>query len=157
MEDPTLWGVIWLVVAAAAGVGEIFLAGSFFLLPFAAGGLAASLASFLGASLALSWLIFVCVTFVSFLAMRPLARRMNAVESPARVGANRLVGEHGIVLTTIPGGPAEIGMVRIHREEWRAESVVARPLEPGTPVRVVDVTGTRVRVEPVATPAIDQP
>ena len=156
MDDPTLWGVIWLVVAGAAGVGEIFVAGSFFLLPFAAGALAASLVSFLGASLAVGWLVFVAVTFLSFLAMRPLAERMNAIEPPARVGANRLVGEHGVVLITIPGGPAEIGMVRIHREEWRAESLVSRPLEPGTPVRVVDVTGTRVIVEPTATPALDQ-
>lgn len=157
MDDPTLWGVIWLVVAGAAGVGEIFVAGSFFLLPFAAGALAASLVSFLGASLAVGWLVFVVVTFLSFLAMRPLAERMNAIESPARVGANRLVGEQGVVLITIPGGPAEIGTVRIHREEWRAESKVSRPLEPGTPVRVVDVTGTRVVVEPIATPALDQP
>lgn len=157
MDDPTVWGVIWLVAAGAAGVGEMFLAGSFFLAPFAAGALAASLLSFLGVSVGISWLVFVAVTFVAFLAMRPLAQRMNAIEAPARVGANRLVGEQGVVLTTIPGGAAEVGTVRIHREEWRAESVVASPLEPGTPVRVIDVTGTRVRVEPITAPALDQP
>jgi membrane protein implicated in regulation of membrane protease activity len=148
--------VLWLLVAGAAGVGEIFAAGTFFLLPFAVGALAAGLVSFLGAPVGLGLLVFVVVTFLSFLAMRPLARRMNAVEAPARVGANRLVGEHGVVLDTIPGN-GDVGLVRIHREEWRAESTVGRPLEPGTAVLVVDVTGTRVRVEPITAPAIDQP
>jgi membrane protein implicated in regulation of membrane protease activity len=157
MDDPTVWGVIWLVAAVVAGVGEIFAAGTFFLLPFAIGALSASLLSFLGVSLAVSWLVFVVVTFLSFMAMRPLARRMNAIESPDRVGANRLVGEQGVVLTSIPGGRAEVGMVRIHREEWRAESADERALEPGTRVRVVQVTGTRVVVEPIAAPALDQP
>ena len=41
MEDSAVWAVIWLVAAAAFGIGEILIAGSFFLLPFAAGALAA--------------------------------------------------------------------------------------------------------------------
>lgn len=157
MDNPGLWAVVWLLVAAGAGVGEILAAGTFFLLPFAAGALAAALVSLLGAPVPIGLLLFVVVTFLAFLALRPLARRMNAIEPPARVGANRLIGEHGVVLGTIPGvGSADIGLVRIHREEWRAESTVERPLEPGTPVRVVDVTGTRVRVEPITAPALDQ-
>ena len=156
MDNPSVWAVVWLIVAAAAGIGEMATAGTFFLLPFGAGALAASLVSLLGAPVPVALLVFVLVTFAAFLGLRPLARRMNAVESPSRVGANRLVGEQGVVLATIPGGPAEIGTVRIHREEWRAESTVPRALEPGTPVRVVDVTGTRVRVEPITAPALEQ-
>ena len=133
MDEPGFWGMVWLVIAGAAGIGEILSAGSFMLLPFAAGALGASLLSFLGVPPVVTWLVFLAASFVTFLALRPLARRMNAEESPARVGANRLVGEQGVVLTTIPGGPAELGMVRIHREQWRAESIDRRPLEPGTP------------------------
>lgn len=153
--DDALWAVVWLLVAAGAGVGEILAAGTFFLLPFAGGALAAALVSFLGAGLPIALLVFLGVSFLAFLGMRPLAGRMNAIESPVRVGATRLVGERGVVLGTIPGG-AEIGSVRIHREEWRAESTVSHPLEPGTPVRVIDVTGTRVLVEPITAPALDQ-
>lgn len=156
MDEPGVWAAIWLVVAAGLGIGEMVAAGTFFLLPFAAGALVASLASFFGAPVPIGLLLFVVVSFVAFLGMRPLARRMNSIASPARVGANRLVGEHGVVLSTIPGGEAEIGLVRIHREEWRAESTAHGPIEPGTAVRVVEVMGTRVRVEPT-TPALDQP
>jgi membrane protein implicated in regulation of membrane protease activity len=157
MDNPTVWAVIWLAVAGTLGVAEIVAAGTFFFLPFAAGALAASLLSFLGAPVAVGWLTFVGVSFVSFLAMRPLARRMNAVTAPSRVGANRLIGEPAVVLATIPSGAAEVGLVRINREEWRAESTVAHNLEPGTRVRVVEVTGTRVIVEPITAPALEQP
>jgi membrane protein implicated in regulation of membrane protease activity len=156
MDNPVVWGVIWVVAAAALGIGEMLAAGTFFFAPFAIGAMAAALASFLGLPVVFSWLVFIVVSSVSFLALRPLAARMNAVEPAARVGATRLVGERGVVLTTIPRGSSEVGVVRIHREEWRAESTVDRPLEAGTPVRVVEVTGTRVVVEPDTTPALDQ-
>ena len=40
MDSPAVWAFIWLAVAATFGVGEILVAGTFFLLPFAAGALA---------------------------------------------------------------------------------------------------------------------
>ncbi len=60
-----------------------------------------------------------------------------------------MIGQPALVLQEIPGGPAELGLVRVGREEWRAESRDGRPLPAGTNVRVIDVQGTRVIVWPV--------
>ena len=175
MDEPGVWAAIWLVVAAGLGIGEMVAAGTFFLLPFAAGALVASLASFFGAPVAIGWLLFVVVSFVgapvglgwlifvlgsavTFAAMRPLAARLDASsKNPLGVGATRLVGEHGVVLTEVPAGPDELGSVRIGREEWRAEALDGGPLEPGTHVTVLEVRGTRVIVYPTGLPTSIRP
>jgi membrane protein implicated in regulation of membrane protease activity len=49
------------------------------------------------------------------------------------------------VLQDIPGD-AELGMVRVDREMWRAQSTDGSPIAAGTVVRVAEVQGTRVIV-----------
>jgi membrane-bound ClpP family serine protease len=65
------------------------------------------------------------------------------------------VGASGTVLEHI--GAGETGMVRIDREEWRAEAATGQVLVPGMKVEVVEVRGTRVvvvadHVEPLGRP-----
>jgi len=52
----------------------------------------------------------------------------------------------GIVVDGI--GPNDPGLVRLDREEWRADSADGSVIEPGARVRVVEVRGTRVLVVP---------
>src|SRR5690606_30609722 len=47
---------------------------------------------------------------------------------------------------------ADLGMVRIERQEWRAESLDGQAIDAGTIVRVAEVRGTRVVVFPVELP-----
>ncbi len=51
-----------------------------------------------------------------------------------------------LVLETIMRDSGE-GKVRLDREEWRATTDGAEPIEPGVEVRVVDVRGSRLVVE----------
>ncbi|MGH9215052.1 MAG: NfeD family protein, partial [Acidimicrobiales bacterium] len=46
-----------------------------------------------------------------------------------------------------PGG--DVGLVRVDREEWRAQSTDGSAIPIGTAVRVADVQGTRVIVAAV--------
>jgi membrane protein implicated in regulation of membrane protease activity len=155
MESPELWRWIWLLAAVVFGVGEMASPGTFFMLPFAIGAAVASMLAFLGVGLAWEWVAFIGVSLVILAVLRPIARRLDRDEPTEGIGAKRLIGQPAFVLSDIPGGPHELGLVRIHREEWRAESVDGTPVASGATVRVVDVRGTRVVVHPV--PTLDAP
>lgn len=153
-----MWRWVWLGAALAFGLGEMASAGTFFLAPFALGAAGAAAVSFAGAPIGLGWLVFVGLSAVSFGALRRVARRLDATtRNPLGVGASRLVGERGIVLTAVPEGPDEVGLVRIGREEWRAQSLDGSPIAVQTPVTVLEVRGTRVIVLPTGLPVSTSP
>jgi membrane protein implicated in regulation of membrane protease activity len=142
--------VVFLVAAVALSALEIVMPG-FVLLPFGLGAAVAALAGALGADVAVQVVVFLLASFAFFLGLRPLARRLNAA-GPSGIGAERLVGATGTVLDAI--APHDVGLVRIDREEWRAEADAEAALAPGTQIEVIEVRGTRVvvraRVEPPA-------
>jgi membrane protein implicated in regulation of membrane protease activity len=149
VDDPEMWRWVWLGTAVAFGVGEMASPGSFFLAPFALGAAAAAALSFLGAPVGAGWLVFVVVSLAAFIALRPLARRLDAAGGNSLgVGAGRLVGETALVLADVPAGHDSVGLVRIGREEWRAQSADGGPIPKDTQVTVVEVKGTRVVVFP---------
>jgi membrane protein implicated in regulation of membrane protease activity len=153
MGESELWIFIWIVVAAVLGVGEIMAAGSFFMLPFAIGALAAFIGAVIGVGLAVQLIVFLVVSGGSFLALRPLAHRLNTEPQQIEgIGARRLIGSQGRVIEMIPGMGDGIGMVRIDRQEWRAESLDGEAIAEGARVKVVEVRGTRVVVFPVELP-----
>jgi membrane protein implicated in regulation of membrane protease activity len=157
VDDPEQWRWIWLVATVGFLIGEMATPGSFFMLPFALGAGVATILAFLDVNLAVQWGVFVGISVASFAALRPLARRLD-VDAPTQgIGAKRLIGEIGTIIEALDGA-GDHGMVRIHREEWRAESVDGSPIADGVRVRVVEIRGTRVVVWPVDadTPALPE-
>lgn len=146
MDEPEQWRWIWLGVAVLFGIGEMASPGSFFLAPFAIGAALAAILAFAGVDLAWEWIAFVAVSLGAFVALRPLAKRLNDEPSPAGVGSRRLIGRVAVVLEEIT--PSTTGMVRVDHEDWRAESADRAPIPAGTEVRVTEVEGTRVIVTP---------
>lgn len=149
MSSPETWRWIWLAVAVAATLGEIGVAGSFFLAPFALGAVAAAIAAFVGLAVTGEWVVFLVVSAVAFAGFRPLARRLDAASPRSGTGAHRWVSREGVVLRDIPGGPGGTGLIRLDREEWRAESLTGEPIPAGSTVQVSRVDGTRLVVVPV--------
>ena len=149
MDDPESWRWVWLAVAGAGLAGEILTAGTFFLLPFGLGAAAACVAAFAGAGLGAQWAIFVGVSIVLVAATRPLARRLDRNVDTNGVGARRWIGQTALVLDDIPAGHDETGLVRVGREEWRAQTLGEVAVPAGRHVTVVDVTGTRLVVQVV--------
>lgn len=137
-----------MVATGFFAVGEIAVAGSFFMLPFAGGALVACVAAFAGASIAIQWLLFVVFSAIGSAALIPLRKKLDRVEPQDGIGSRRLISQEGVVIDAVPDGPGATGMVRIGREEWRAESEDQRPLSVGTVVRVTSVRGTSVVVRP---------
>ena len=152
MSSPDTWRWIWLMVAVAATVGELGVAGSFFLAPFAIGALVASIAAFAGLAVLGEWVLFLLVSVAAFAAMRPLSKRLDASTPSSTIGANRWVNRQGVVLRDIPGLPGETGVIRLDREEWRAESLTGAPIKAGSTVLVSRVDGTRLVVLPIDEP-----
>jgi membrane protein implicated in regulation of membrane protease activity len=157
LSSPDSWWIIWAIVAVAAGVGEMLMPGTFFLLPFAIGAFVATIASVLDAPVWLGWLLFVTVTALSFAVLIPIRNRINQSEEDIGVGSKRLLGKEGVVTQRIDAEPGAAGEIRIDRELWRATGPKGTVLEEGTIVRVVGVEGTRAIVEPAEAPAEEAP
>jgi len=124
-------------------------------LPFGLGAVVAGIAGFLGAEPLVQAIVFIVTSTGFFLALRPIARRLNDSGPSEGIGSQRLINATGVVLEHIAGG--DTGLVRIDREEWRAESADGRVLVPGTAIRVQQVVGTRVVVLPVTDERVDLP
>jgi membrane protein implicated in regulation of membrane protease activity len=152
MNDPDGWLWVWLLGALFFALGEIFTPVMFFLLPFAAGALGAALLAALDVNLAAQWAVFVFGSLAAFVALRPVAQRLDRQGHDEGIGSRRLVGQEAMVLEDIPGpGDVGLGLVRVGREEWRAESTDGSPIPTGSQVRVADVRGTRVVVSSLGT------
>lgn len=150
MDSPALWAIIWLAAATTFAIGEILVAGSFFLAPLAVGAFLAGIASLLTAPVWLSWGIFVVGSVTAFFALRPLAERLD-IDMPniPGIGANRLLGMEGVVLEDVQLGVSSHGEVKVEGETWRAEGRDGMGISAGTAVRIVEVRGTRLVVEPL--------
>jgi membrane protein implicated in regulation of membrane protease activity len=150
--SPEVWRWVWVVAVVAFTVGELAVAGSFFLAPFAVGALAAAVAAFLGLPVPVEWATFLLASGATFAGFRPLSKRLESRAPHAPVGAARWVSREATVLEDIPGGPGGGGRIRLDREEWRAESLTGVPIRAGSTVLVSRVDGTRLVVVPLDEP-----
>ena len=135
--------VIWLIAAVAFGVGEV-LTLSFFLAPFGVGALAAALVSAAGGGLVVSGAVFLVVSVLALLTLRPVARRHLRQPATLRTNTAALVGRSATVLEPVTG---DGGCVKLEGEVWTArpydEDAV---IEPGRRVHVMEIRGATALV-----------
>jgi membrane protein implicated in regulation of membrane protease activity len=137
--------VLWLIVAAVFGIGEIATT-SFFLAPFAGGALLAALVAAIGAGAAASWIVFIVVSIILLAALRPVARRMRRLPAHLRTGTAALVGKQAMVLERIANDEG-VGCVRIDGEVWTARAYDEdEVIEAGRRVHVVEIRGATALV-----------
>ena len=118
MDGETLrW--IFLVAAVVLLAAEMATTG-LFALPFAIGAAAASIAGFAGMGVPGQLVVCLVVSAAGFVALRPLARRLDRTGITEGIGARRLINESGLVVEAIPSNDA--GMIRVTGEEWRAQA-----------------------------------
>lgn len=141
--DPEILGASLIVLGVVISALELVVPG-LVILPFGLGAIVAGIAGVAGVDPLFQAIIFIVASLGFFLALRPLAKKLNAGAHDG-IGSSRLIGSEGIVLEDIPHG--ETGIVRIEREEWRAESASDSALPSGARIRVLEVRGTRVVVE----------
>jgi membrane protein implicated in regulation of membrane protease activity len=136
--------VLWVILAGAFGVGEM-LSGGFFLAPFAAGALLAA-AGAAAAGTAVALVVFVLVSLLALVVVRPVVRSHTRMPPAIRTGAAALVGKQAIVLERIANAEG-VGIVKIDGEVWTARSLFDdQEIEVGTRVEVVDIKGATALV-----------
>ncbi len=138
--------IVWLVAAAAFGIGEMHT-GGLYLLPFALGAALAALLSAVGAGLAVSVIAFAAVSLLVVAGLRPIASRHRRLPPAIRTGAAALVGHQAMVIERIANGEG-VGCVKIDGGEvWTARSLGDdEVIEAGERVEVVDIKGATALV-----------
>jgi membrane protein implicated in regulation of membrane protease activity len=137
--------VLWVIAACAFAIGEM-LRRRFVLAPFALGGGAAAITDVAGAGELASWAVFVVVSLVTLLVVRPIARARTRTQPSLRTGPEALVGKQAIVLERIANHEG-VGCVKIDGEIWTARAFDGdHVIDSGTRVEVVDIKGATALV-----------
>lgn len=158
--DIDVWPWVWLGTAVVFALVELlFVGGSFILLPWAASAFVAAILAFYDVPIEAQWAVFVIGGAALFFGLYRWARKfVNDTPTTPGVGADRLIGLTGIVVAAIQVDDVDRrGRVRIHSEEWGAISDVDAVIDAGAKVRVREVRGTRVVVEPVTAAPVAEP
>ncbi len=128
--------VLWVIIAAAFAVAEIFTT-TLFLMMFAAGALAAAAAAALGAPVSLQAGVFIAVSALTLAAVRPALRRHRRRPGPVDMGTETMLGAAAVVVEQVD---ANKGMVRIGGELWQARSFADSVTHlPGERVRIAEI------------------
>ena len=149
LNSPDVWRWIWLITAAAFSLAEVVTPQAFFFLPFAVGALFGAVLAFAGVGIAFEWAAFVVGTAAAYAVLWPIGRHLARGGPTHAIGANRWVGREAVVLADIPAELGGTGMVRLDREQWRAESGARVPIPAGSTQLVTSVDGTRLVVLPL--------
>ena len=138
--------LFWLIAMVLFGVLEAVTVGLTSIW-FAVGALAALIAASLGAFALVQVIVFLVVSFVTLLLVRPLAQRyINDRKEPTN--ADRVIGREAVVTQAIDNLKGE-GQVNVSGAVWTARSQEEAPIPAGARVRVLRIEGVKVIVSPV--------
>ena len=142
--------LLWLVIAAMSGVGEM-LSGTMFLLPFAVGAMVAAGLVAVGVDMVWAVVVFASISVATLAVLRRLTFSPTNEPSTVRAGGSRYAGAIGVATSNIV--PSGGGRVRVETESWRALTDSDQEIPAGAKVRVVQVRGNALIVEPSESPA----
>ena len=142
--SPTSWlwlaALVFFIIVEAATVQMVSVW-------FMAGSIAALLASLLNAGLFVEIVVFVLVSAVALLVLRPIAkRRLEAAKVPTN--ADMAIGGVGIVTEDIDNDSAR-GRVSINNLSWAARSREDELIKKGEKVRINAISGVKLIVSPI--------
>jgi len=137
--------VLWVIAAGVFGIGEM-LTNGFFLAPFALGAGLAAITDLAGAGELASWIVFVAVSLLTLMLVRPIARAHMHTPPQIRTGAAALIGKQAIVLERIANHEG-VGCVKIEGEVWTARALDDdEVIEQGKRVQVIEIKGATALV-----------
>ena len=139
--------IFWLIIGVLFLIAEIFTP-SFFIMWFGIGAFAAMLVAFLFENSVLYQSIaFILVSLILVLFTRKLAQKMSG--KPSRlIVQDEMIGRIGVVTETITADGGK-GFVRIDKEIWRARSRSEQEIPVGAKIKVIELKGVTVTVDPV--------
>ncbi len=137
----------WLIAAIVLVIVEICTAG-FGALCFALGAAFSALVSGLGGSFTWQILVFVVVSLLTFIFLRPVVVRFLDKKSKyVKTNAEAIIGRKGIVSECIDASQ-HTGRVAIDGDDWKAVSEDGSVIEKGTDVEIIKLDSIIVTVKP---------
>lgn len=139
----------WLIAIIVFGVVEGLTVGLTSVW-FALGALVAFLAAALGASLVVQIILFLLVSFLCLMLIRPLGQRFLN-KTVVATNADRIIGQEAIVTEAIDNLKGQ-GHVSVAGVPWTARSGDESRIPVDTKVRILRIEGVKVFVSPAAIP-----
>ena len=137
---------IWLIVAILLLIFEIFSA-TFGAICFAIGAGFSALAAGLGANVTWQIIIFVVVSLLTFIFLRPVVMRfLDRKSKDVKTNADAIIGRKGVVSERIDA-EQHTGRVAIDGDDWKAVSEDGSVIEKGTTVEIVKLDSIIVTVK----------
>ena len=137
---------IWLIVAIILVIVEILTAG-FGVICFAIGAAFSALVSALGGSFTWQVVVFVVVSLLAFIFLRPVVIRfLDKKSKDVKTNADALVGRKGVVSECIDA-ENHTGRVAIDGDDWKAVSEDGSVIEKGAYVEIVKLDSIIVTVK----------
>lgn len=136
---------VWMMLGIAFVIIEIFDP-AFFFISLGIGGIGTGLLSmipFIKGNIPLQILTFAIISFISFLFMRKLGKKVLA-NPGSETNVNALIGKTGFVTKEIQREGK--GYVKIGGEEWSATALDSSQIEQDTKVTITGIDGNKVIV-----------
>lgn len=134
----------WFIIAIGFGIGETFTA-TFYLLPFALGGIAAGLTSLIGMSLQAQGVVFLLFSAVGIYLVTKYAKPKDE-DNDSTVGSFRYVGDEFILDDSVTQYTSTD--IKFKGDVWKAVSLTG-DIEKGTLVKVAEIDGAKLVVKKV--------
>lgn len=145
--------LFWLIALILFGILEAVTVGLASIW-FAAGALVSLLTSVAGAPLPVQIVVFLGISFITLLLVRPLAKRyVNDRKIPTN--ADRIIGQEAIVTQEISNLDGR-GQVSVSGTFWTARAKNDSPISAGSRVRILAIEGVKVLVEPMESSSVSQ-
>lgn len=137
---------LWLIIAGACLIAEVFTVGFLLFFP-GIGAIIAFIAALLGASFTTQIIIFVISTILLIIFIRPIIAKMFKSKELTPMNSNSLIGKNGIVLKTIDG--EQKGQVKVAGEIWSAICNDGQIIEENSKIIVKEIKGVKLFVDKV--------
>ena len=141
--------IVWLVLMVAFLILEACTV-MMVSLWFAGGALSAMVVAMLGGEIWLQCVVFVAVSALLLLSLRPLTKKYFTPKL-TKTNVDAVVGKTGTVTERIDNVHAS-GTVKLDALEWTARSSDGAPIEAGTQIRVDRIEGVKVFVTALEVP-----
>lgn len=139
MNYPMLWLMLLIFFAGIEGVTAGLIS-----IWFCVGSLAALIAAWLGAPLAIQIGLFAVVSVIAMALVRPMAKRLMH-PAPVPTNADRIIGQEGVVVEEIDDLNAT-GQIKVGGAIWTARTVDGAALPVGALVCVERIEGVKAIV-----------
>ena len=136
----------WLIAAIVLVIIEICTAG-FGALCFAIGAAFSALVSGLGGNLTWQIVVFVVVSLLTFIFLRPVVMRfLDKKSKDVKTNADAIIGRKGVVSERIDAAQ-HTGRVAIDGDDWKAVSEDGSVIEKGADVEIIKLESIVVTVK----------